>query len=176
MSEAAAPAFIARRALWALWTNVLIGLGLSVLTLANVVHQVENGGPLLVSGAFAFIALFYLVQSVLQVRSRQPVIEIGPAGLRLAGASEGVVPWSRVTQVRGVNGVLGLAGGRVDFTVDMETFARLKFGYRFMGDVVVKKRGVPNTFSVVTPQLEENASRIVDAVKRYWSPPPRTED
>jgi hypothetical protein len=176
MTGVAAPAFIARRALWALWINVLVGLGLSVLTLANIVHQFRNEGPLLVSGAFAFIALFYLFQAAMQIRGRQPVIEIGPAGLRVAGASEDTVPWSRIMRVRGVNGMFGLAGGRVDFTVDMETFARMKFGYRFLGDLVVKKRGIPNTFSVVTPQLEENANRIVDAVKRYWSPPRRDED
>jgi hypothetical protein len=98
------------------------------------------------------------------------VIEIGAAGLRVAGVSDDVLPWRRVVQVRGVNGFLGLAGGRVDFTVDVETFSRLKFGYRFMGDPIVKKRGMPNTFSVITPQLEESPDRIVDAVKRYWSP------
>jgi hypothetical protein len=176
MIQAAAPAFIARRALWALWINALLGFGMSVLTIANIAHQFQNEGPLLVSAGFAFIALFFLYQAAMQIRNRQPVIEIGPAGLRVAGVSEDIMPWSRVVQVRGVNGFLGLAGGRVDFTVDMETFTRLKFGYRFMGDPVVKKRGIPNTFSVITPQLEESPGRIVEAVKRYWSPPRADED
>jgi hypothetical protein len=170
MSDVAAPSFIARRALWALWINALLGLGMSVLTLANLVHQFRNEGPLLVSAGFAFIALFFLYQAAMHIRRRQPVIEIGAAGLRVAGVSDDVLPWRRVVQVRGVNGFLGLAGGRVDFTVDVETFSRLKFGYRFMGDPIVKKRGMPNTFSVITPQLEESPDRIVDAVKRYWSP------
>ena len=172
----AAPSFIARRALWALWINAALGLGMSVLTVANIAHQYQSGGPLLVSGGFAFIALFFLWQAAMQIRNRQPVIEIGAAGLRVAGVSENIVPWSRVIAVRGVNGFLGLAGGRVDVTVDTETFARLKFGYRFMGDPVVKKRGIPNTFSIITPQLEESPDRIVEAAKRYWSPPRPDKD
>jgi hypothetical protein len=176
MTTATAPSFIARRALWALWINAVLGLGMSVLTIANIAHQYQSGGPLLVSAGFAFIALFFLWQAATQIRNREPVIEIGAAGLRVAGVSEAIMPWSRVIKVRGVNGFLGRVGARVDVTVDPELFARLKFGYRFMGDPVVKKRGLPNTFSVITPQLEESSGRIVDAVKRYWSPPRPDED
>ena len=170
------PVFTARRAMWATLLNVLVGLLLSVLTIANLVHQIRNDGALTVSAMFTFLAVFFLWQAWMQVRNRVSQIEIGPAGLRLPTANPEIVPWSRLRQVQSGRGLPGLSGGRVDFTVDAEVFARLKLGQRFMGDVVVKARGWPNTFSVVTPQLDENADAIVAAVKRYWPPDRNDED
>jgi hypothetical protein len=162
------PIFTARRALWATLLNVLVGLFLSALTIANLVHQVRAGQSWMVAVLFAILALFFLWQAWTQFRDRTPLVEIGPAGLRLPSASPDILPWPHLRQVQSARGLPGLGGGRVDFTVDAETFARLKLGQRFMGDVVVKARGWPNTFSVITPQLEENANSIVAAVRRYW--------
>jgi hypothetical protein len=124
---------------------------------------------------FVILALFFLWQGWTQFRDRAPVIEIGPAGLRLPSASGEPIAWSRVSFAQAARGLLGLGGGRVDFMVDAQTFARLKLGQRFMGDVVIKKRGMPNAFSVITPQLDESASAIFAAVKCYW-PPNRGDD
>jgi hypothetical protein len=168
MSEA--PVFTARRALWATLLNLLMGLLLAAITILNIVHRVREGGSLLTSIFFAVLALFFLWHAWTQLRDRAPLVEIGPAGLRLPSASPDALPWSRIRQVVPGRALLGMRSSRVDFTVDMETFARLKLGQRFMGDVIVKKPGVPNTFSVITPQLEENAAAIYDAVKRYWRP------
>jgi hypothetical protein len=169
------PVFTARRALWATLLNVLVGLFLSALTIANLVHQIRAGQAWVVAVLFAILALFFLWQAWTQFRIRTPLVEIGPAGLRLPSASPDPVPWPRLRQMQAARGLPGLGGGRVNFTVDGETFARLKLGQRFMGDVVVKARGWPNTFSVITPQLEESADAIAAAVKRYW-PPDRHEE
>jgi hypothetical protein len=160
--------FTARRSLWAIILNLVLGLLLTALTIANLVHQVKTGGSWAVSVMFAIIALFFLWQAWAQLRDRSPVIEVGPAGLRLPLASAEAIPWSRIRHVHLARGIPGLGGGRVDFMVDIETFARLKFGQRFMGDIVVKKRGAPNAFSLITPQLEESASAIFAAIQRYW--------
>jgi hypothetical protein len=164
------PVFTARRALWATLLNVTLGLLLSALTIANLVHQLRADQSWGVAALFVVLALFFLWQGWEQVRDRAPVVEIGPDGLRLPGASADIVPWPRLRQVLAGRGLPGLGGGRVDFTVDPEIFVRLKLGQRFMGDVVVKARGRPNTFSVITPQLEENVDSIYAAVKRYWPP------
>ncbi|HEX2116593.1 MAG TPA: hypothetical protein VHM01_19490 [Alphaproteobacteria bacterium] len=170
------PVFSVRRALWATLLNVTLGLLLSALTIANLVHQLRVGQSWGVGVLFVILALFFLWQAWMQFRERTPLVEIGPNGLHLPGVSAEILPWSRLRQVTAGRGLPGLGGGRVDFTVDPETFAHLKLGQRFMGDVVVKSRGRPNTFSVVTPQLEERADAIYAAVKRYWPPDGDEED
>ena len=169
------PVFTARRARWATALNVVLGALLSALTIANLVHQLRGGDSLAVSALFAALALFFLWHAWTQFRDRTPLIEIGPQGFRLPSANPEILPWARLRHVRTGRRLPVLGGGRVDFTVDVETFARLKLGQRFMGDVVVKSRGWPNTFSVITPQLEENADSIVAAVHRFW-PTDRDDD
>jgi hypothetical protein len=175
MTQEGETVFTARRALWATLLNFLLGAALAALTIANVVHQIQRDGSLAVAAMFSILALFFLWQAWTQLSRRTPVIEVGPAGLRLAGVSEEILPWTRIVYVQRGSGLPGLGGGRIDFTVDAETYARLKLGQRFMGDLVVKARGRPNTFSVITPQLEENANAIFTAVKRYW-PATTTDD
>ena len=124
---------------------------------------------------FVILALFFLWQGWTQFRDRSPIVEIGPAGLRLPSASSEPIAWPRIWHAQAGRGLPGFGGGRVDFMVDAETFARLKLGQRFMGELIVKKRSVPNAFSVITPQLDESANAIFAAVKRYW-PPDRGDD
>jgi hypothetical protein len=175
MSVPAQPVFTARRALWAVLMNLLMGVLLAVLTIINVVRQIQDGGALLASAFFAMLVLFFLWNAWSQLRHRRPLIEIGAAGLRLPTASEQPLSWTLIRQVVPARGALGLGAARIDFTVDTDTFARLKLGQRFMGDVIIKRPGMPNTFSVITPQLEENAAAIFTAVKRYW-PPDRPDE
>jgi hypothetical protein len=168
--------FTARRALWATILNMTLGALLSALTIANLVHQVRIDGAWGIAVLFVILALFFFWQGWSQFRDRSPVIEISRDGLRLPAASDAPVAWPRIWHVHSARGLPGLGGGRVDFVVDAETFARLKLGQRFMGDIVVKKRSVPNAFSVITPQLDESAGAIFAAVKRYWPPPDRGDD
>lgn len=169
------PVFTARRALWAVLLNLVMGALLAVLTITNIVRQLQEGGSLLASGFFAVLALFFLGNAWAQLRARMPLIEVGAAGLRLPGASDQPLPWTEIRHVAPARSLLGLPARRIDFTVDPDAFARLKLGQRFMGDIIVKRAGMPNSFSVITPQLEENAAAIFAAVKRYW-PPERPEE
>jgi hypothetical protein len=165
-----APVFTARRALWATLVNMLMGLLLAAITILNIVQRLREGGTLLSSVFFALLALFFLWHAWNQLRDRAPLIEVGPAGLRLPSASPDTLPWPLIRQVAPSRRLFGLRSSRIDFTVDPDTFARLKLGQRFMGDIIVKRPGMMNTFSVITPQLEENANAIYDAVTRYWRP------
>ena len=171
--NAGGPVFTARRALWAAVLNMALGALLSALTIANLVHQIRIDGGWGIGGMFVILALFFLWQGWSQFRDRSPIVEIGPDGLRLPSTSSEPIAWSRIWHAQAGRGLPGFGGGRVDFMVDAETFARLKLGQRFMGEIVVKKRSVPNAFSVITPQLDESANAIFAAVKRYWPPDTR---
>jgi hypothetical protein len=176
MTRQAGPVFTARRAVWATLLNALMGVLLSALTITNLVHQLREGGSWPVAALFVVLSLFFLWQGWMQLRDRAPVIEIGPRGLLVPTASPEILPWPRLRHVAPGRGLPGLGGGRIDFTVDSETFARLKLGQRFMGDVAVKARGRPNTVSLITSQLDENADSIFAAVKRYWPAESDDED
>jgi hypothetical protein len=162
------PVFAARRALWAILLNLLMGLLLAGITILNLVRQIREDGSPMGAALFAVLAFFFLWQALNQLRNRVPLIEIGPGGLRLPGASEDTLPWQCIRQVRPASGFAGLGGGRIDFTVDGDVFDRMKFGQRFMGDVVVKRRAMPHTFSLITPQLDASTDTIYAAIKQYW--------
>jgi hypothetical protein len=176
MSTRSGPVFAARRALWATLLNMLMGVLLAAVTVVNLVRQFREDGSPAAAAVFAVLALFFLWQAWTQLRNRVPLIEVAPEGLRLPTASSDALPWRCIRHVRRAHGLLGIGGGRVDFTVDPVVFDRLKFGQRFMGDVVVKRRGLPHTLSVITPQLDENADAIYAAVQRYWAPEDRRDE
>lgn len=176
MSFRGGPVFAARRALWATLLNMLMGLLLAAITVLNLVRQFREGGSPATAAVFAVLALFFLWQAWTQLRNRVPLIEVAPDGLRLPSAGNDALPWRCIRHVRPVRGFLGMGGGRVDFTVDPTVFDRLKFGQRFMGDVVVKRRGLAHTFSLITPQLDENADAIYAAIQRYWTPEHRRDE
>ena len=175
-TDASAPLFTARRALWATILNLGLGALLATLTVANLIYQLRNDGSWGIGAMFAILAFFFFWQGWTQFRHRDPVIEISPGGLRLPAASADPIAWHRISFSQAPRGLPGLGGGRVDFMVDAETFARLKLGQRFMGDIVVKKRGMPNAFSLITPQLDESAGSIFAAMRRYWPPPERPDE
>jgi hypothetical protein len=39
-----------------------------------------------------------------------------------------------------------------------------------MGDFVLKRRGIPNTFMVLTQGLDRGTADIEAAIKRHWPP------
>jgi hypothetical protein len=176
MSTHGGPVFAVRRALWATLLNMLMGLLLAAITVLNLVRQFREGDSLAGAAVFAVLAPFFLWQAWTQLRNRVPLVEVAPEGLRLPSASTDALPWSSIRHVRRAHGPFGIGGGRVDFTIDPMVFDRLKFGQRFMGDVVIKRRGLPHTFSVITPQLDENADAIYAAIQRYWAPEDRRDE
>lgn len=175
-AESPGAVFTVRRSLWAIIVNLAVGGILAALTIANLVHQARSNGGWGIAVLFVILALFFLWQGWMQFRDRAPVVEISPEGMRLRSASAQAIPWSHIQHVRPGGALPGFGSRRVDVMVDAETFMRLKLGQRFLGDVIVKKRGAPNAFSVITPQLEENGDAIVAAVRRYWPPPDRHDD
>lgn len=168
--------FIVRRALWFTLLNFVFGIVLLAMAAANLVELVRSGGSWAVALLLILIAGVYAAQAFAQMRSRANLIEIGPAGLRLPTASEAPIEWSRIWQIEIGRGLPGLTGGRLHFQVDIDTFARLRFGQRFMGDNVVRRRGYPNAFTVITQGLDENATAIYAAIKRFWPPDARSSD
>ncbi|HEX6980625.1 MAG TPA: hypothetical protein VF342_15150 [Alphaproteobacteria bacterium] len=164
------PVFIVRRARWYTTANLALGLGFLGFTAASLVHQIRAGEAWILPLSFVVFAAFYCWQVWVQFRHRKPLIEISAAGLGLPGASPAPIPWSRIWRIEPGRGLPGLSGGRINFQVDADTFIGLRLGQRFMGDVVVRNRRLPNSFSVITQGLEERTDAIYAAIKRYWPP------
>lgn len=168
--NARGPVFVVRRAAWFTALNLVFGVMLAAIAAINLVEQLQSGGGWGLAVTFAVIAAYFCWQAWTQFYHRTPVIEIGPAGLYLPSAAEQPIPWSRIWHADAGGGLASLFGGRIDFQVDPETHAKLKLGQRFMGDVVVRRRGIPNAFSISTQGLDEKNTAIFAAMSRYWPP------
>jgi len=168
------PVFIVRRALWYTITNLALGVAFLGFTTASLVHQIRAGEAWVIPASFVAFAAFYCWQVWGQFRQRTPLVEISAAGLSLPGVTPAPIPWSRIWLVEPGRGLPGISGGRIHFQVDADTFVGLRLGQRFMGDVVVRNRRLPNSFSLITQGLEERTDAIYAAIKRYW--PPDTDD
>jgi hypothetical protein len=161
---------VARRTLWLTAVNLFFALALFALTLANLYWQWSRGESLVTGSLFAFVAGYYALMTFNQLRDRQPQLVISAAGLGLPAASAGPIPWARITHLRVKRRLIPTLGGQLDVQVDPETFLRLKFGQRFLGDFILKGRGIPNTFRVLTQGLDQGTADIESAIKRYWPP------
>jgi hypothetical protein len=159
--------FVARRALWLTLTSFAFAFCLFALTLANLWRQWTLGESLATGLLFAFVAGYYAGQTFLQLRDRRPQLTISAAGIHVPAAAPDPIPWSRIQNLRVTRRAIPTLGGQIDVHVDLETFARLKLGQRFMGDFVVKRRGVPNTFTVLTQGLDRRIGDIEAAVKQF---------
>ena len=53
--------------------------------------------------------------------------------------------------------------------------ARLTLGQRFLGDSVVKRRGVTAGITIVAGNLDHGAPEIFAAIRRHWPPPHRPD-
>lgn len=167
----AGPVFVARRSYWSAAQNLVIGLFLVILAGGSIMQMMHGSGSWPAVLLFSAVAVFSCWNAWTQARDRNPMVAIGPGGLHLPTASDQPIPWSRIRRVELGRGLPGLSGGRVNFEVDAETFARLRLGQRFMGDIVVRWRGVPNAFSLIAQSLDERAGDIFAALRRYWPPP-----
>jgi hypothetical protein len=165
---------VARRALWLSAVTFIFAAGLFLLTLANLWWQWSRSESLTTGLLFAFVAGYYAATTFLQVRDRKPQLVISAAGIGLPTAAADTIPWSRIQDLRVTRRVIPTLGGQLNFFVDVETFARIKFGQRFMGDFVLKRRGFPNAFIVLTQGLDHGVADIEAAIKRH-QPPDRRE-
>jgi hypothetical protein len=161
---------VVRRAVWLTALNLVFSLGLFGLTLANLYWQWSRGESLVTGGLFAFVAGYYAMMSFNQLRDRQPQIVISASGLGLPSAAADPIPWSRILHLRVRKSLIPTLGGRIDLQVDPEIFLKLKFGQRFLGDAVLKGRGIPNTFAVRTQGMDRGTAEIETALKRHWPP------
>jgi len=175
-TASAYPIFVVRRALWFALINFALGTALLILTATNLIQLIGSDGAWGIALLFVGLAGVYTWQAWTQLRDRGPLVEIGPAGLFLRGAMDQPVPWPRVWQIQAGRGLPGLSGGRIDFQVDPETYARVRLGQRFLGDVVVRRRGLANGFSVITNGLDESRGAIHAALLRFWPPDTADED
>lgn len=161
---------VARRALWLTGLNFLFALGLLALTLVNLYWQWSRGESLVTGALFAFVAAYYAAQTFTQLRDRRPQLVVSASGLHLPSAAADPIAWTSVLHLRAKKRLIPTMGGQLDLQVDLDTFLRLKFGQRFMGDFIIKGRGLPNTFMVLTQGLDQNAADIEAAIKRHWPP------
>ena len=67
-----------------------------------------------------------------------------------------------------------LGGGRIDIGLDVETFAGLTLGQRWMGDPIVKRAGLSPVVTVLAASLDSDARKILEAVRHYWPPEDRS--
>ncbi len=163
---------VARRALWQMAITLIFALGLFVLTLANLYWQWSRGESLVTGSLFAFVAGYYALMTFNQLRDRQPQIVISAAGLGLPAASADPIPWTRIAYLRVKRRVIPTLGGQLDLQVDPETFLRLKIGQRFLGDFILKRRGLPNGLTVLIHGLDRGTADVEAAIKRHWPPNP----
>jgi hypothetical protein len=163
---------VARRALWLSVINFIFAAGLFLLTLANLWWQWSRSERLTTGLLFAFVAAYYSVQTFIQMRDREPQLVVSSAGLGLPAASADPIPWSQIGHLRVTQRLIPTLGGRIDVHVAPEVFLRLKFGQRWLGDFVLKRRAIPNTFMVVTQGLDRRAADIEAVIKRHWPPEP----
>lgn len=150
-------------------------LALAAANLGNLFRQGDaQGGPLFASLLFAGLMAFYVWNLLAQYRDRRPQVIVGPAGLYLPSAHLEPVPWSHVWNVAPPSGVFSRM--RLDVDIAPEISARMKLGQRFMGENVVRRKGVGGGLTIYTMGYEHNAAEIAEAIRRYWPPPSSSQD
>lgn len=158
---------IARRARWFLFCNLVMALALLALGLGNVAYQFQTGGPAWVGALLVAIVGAYAWQTVRQLVDRQPIVAVRADGLLLPTAAAEPIAWSRIQGVA-LGGLLGR--NQIDVAIDSPLLAQLTLGQRFLGDSVVKRRGVMPGISIVTGNLDHRAAVIMAAIRRHWPP------
>ncbi|MBI3505571.1 MAG: hypothetical protein HY059_12075 [Proteobacteria bacterium] len=144
-----------------------LGFGLAV---ASVWYAWEAGEPLLGPLFLLFLITVYGVQAGQQFRDDGPKLVVERAGLTMPGVIEGAIPWSSVEEIATTTGLRALVGGKVDVVVDLETYARMRLGTRWMGDPIVKAGGSRPAFRIIGNALDTDAKTIFAAMRRYWPP------
>lgn len=163
-------------------SHVLMQIGfatfLVVLAAANLGNLLRHGdverGPLFASVFFALLMAFYVWNLVNQYRDRRPQIVIGPDGLLLPNALPTPVPWSQVWNVAPPAGTFTRT--RLDIDIAPEIYARMKLGQRFMGESIVRRKGLGGGLTIYTTGFEHNAVELEAAIRKFWPPADRHDD
>lgn len=170
MASARPPVLTGRRATWFTLINLCLALVLLAGAVANAVNILQTDGSWIMALVVLGLVGFFTWQAWTQFRDRSPVVEVAPDGLRVPAASDAPIAWSNIAIVAPAEGIAALGGRRIDVQVDAQTFSRLRLGQRFMGDFVVRRRGLPNTFSILTQGLDVGPAALHAAIRRYWPP------
>jgi hypothetical protein len=168
------PLLVVRRSRRHAGFGLLMGSLIFGFAVAVVWSAVESGdaigGPLLLLA----VAAWYGVQTGKIFRDDSPKLVIERAGLAMPGVAPHPIPWGHIGEIRIATGFRALGGGRIDIGLDVEAFASLTLGQRWMGDPIVKRAGLSPVVSVLAASLDTDARKILDAMRHYWPPEDRT--
>lgn len=166
------PVFEVRRSRPHVLMQAGFGMFLVALALANLVNLFRmgeaRGAPLLASAFFALLMAAYVWNTLVQYRDRRPQIVIRPDGLYLPTALPDPIAWSHVWNVAPPTGAFRRM--RLDIDIAPEIYTRMKLGQRFMGENIVRRKGVGGGMTIYTMGYEHNAAEIAAAIRRYWPP------
>ena len=170
LGTARLPLLVVRRSRRATGLNLLagsLGFGLAV---ASVWSAWETGEPILGPLFLLVLITVYGVQAGQQFRDDSPKLIVDRSGLSLPGVLEGPIVWTRIEEIATTTGLRALGGGKIDVVVDLETFARMKLGTRWLGDPVVRGNGPRPTLTIVGSTLDTDTKTIFAAMRRHWPP------
>ena len=167
MADPPEPDLVARRARWFVVSNLVMAVALLALALANVGYQWQTGGPAWVGMLLVAMVALYAWQVARQLFDQQPIVAVCTDGLHLPTASAEPIAWSRIQDV-----TLGgaIAHNQIEIALDNALVARLTLGQRFLGDSVVKRRGLAPGITILASNLDQRAPAIVTAIRRRWPP------
>lgn len=158
---------VARRARWFILSNLVMVLAVLGLALLNVGYQFRTGGPAWVGLVMVAMLAVYAWQVARQLVDRQPVVVVRAEGLLLPSAAAEPIAWTRLRDV--APGGL-LARNQVDIGLDGSLVTQLTLGQRFLGDNVIKRRGVAPGITILAGNLDHGAPAILTAIRRHWPP------
>jgi hypothetical protein len=156
---------IARRARWFVLSNLVMAVALLALALLNVGYQVETGGPAWVAVLLVAMVAVYAWQVARQLLDQQPIVAVLADGLALPTATSEPIAWSRIQGVT-LGGLI--TRNQIDITLDNALITQLTLGQRFLGDSVVKRRGLVPGITILASNLDQRAPAIVAAIRRRW--------
>ena len=164
----AAGAFVVYRSRIHTLLNLVLGILLAALALANFWDQLGSRRAFLPSLIVVAIAGIYLWHTYQQMRDRGPQVMIDANGLWLASASAEPIPWSRIWRLEAGRRLFG--GPRVEAEVTPEVAARLKLGRRYLGENVVGVKGRAGGVAIYTVGYDRTADQIFAAARHFWPP------
>lgn len=165
MSADPAAGVMARRARWFTTMNLALAVGLLAMAIAALTQGEAAVGW---TGGLIFLAVagFYLWQTIAQARDDRPIVAITRDGLAMPASLDETIAWRDIAQVQ--YRASAIAGARVDIDVVPAIHARMRLGQRAMGDAIVRRRGVPGGFSILTIGLDRDGAKLYAAIRRYW--------
>jgi hypothetical protein len=168
LAEGPAADLVARRARWFILSNLVMALTMVGLALLNIGYQIRTGGPAWVGLVLLGMVAIYAWQVARQLVDRQPIVEVRAEGLLLPGAATQPIAWASIRDV--AQGGL-LARNQIEIALDGALVTQLTLGQRFLGDSVIKRRGLVPGITILASNLDQRAPAILAAIRRRWSAP-----